>query len=63
MATQPKRIRLSDYDAMAKVTSAIHDPDDWVSTEVAVIQLMEKYDFDLAALKVSLIGMTLFQLF
>ena len=30
---------------------------------VAVIQLMEDYDFDLRALKASLMGMTLVQLF
>jgi hypothetical protein len=59
MTTHTTRMRLSDYDA----TSAIHAPDHRVSTEVAVIQLMEKYDFDLAELKASLMGMTLIQLF
>lgn len=44
---------------MATVTSAIHASEDPVSAEVAVIQLMEKYDFDLEALKASLMGMSM----
>lgn len=63
MTTPMKRTQLKQDIALATVTSAIHASEDPVSAEVAVIQLMEDYDFDLRALKASLMGMTLVQLF
>lgn len=59
MTTRTKRTQLTQGVAMATVTSAIHASEDPVSAEVAVIQLMEKYDFDLEALKASLMGMSM----
>jgi hypothetical protein len=66
MASTSKRkqlFKITHEEATAKVTAAVRALDDPVSVELAVIKLMENFDFNLGELRAGLLGMSVVQSF